>query len=73
MKSVLRAATDMYFLYEQYHHKIECLASRTEVASGRPAYVKYHAGVYSAVLGTDRVLEEALANAGSFQRIGESR
>jgi predicted RNA binding protein YcfA (HicA-like mRNA interferase family) len=68
-KAFLRAATCVYFLHEHFHHKVESLGFRLEVVTRRPVYVPYFRGVYSLALGTDHVLEEALANADAFARI----
>ena len=72
-RACLRAATYVYFLHEQYHHKVECLGLRIEVATGSPAYVPYHRNVYRRFLGTDDLLEEALANADAYRRLMEDR
>jgi hypothetical protein len=69
----IRAAVYVYFLHEHYHHKIECLGIRLEVASAQPWYVPYFRRVYSPSLGTDHVLEESLANADAFRRLREPR
>ena len=71
-RACIRAALCIYFLHEHYHHKIECLGFRIEVATGCSTYIPYHQKVYSPLLGTDLVLEEALANADSYLRLSVS-
>lgn len=67
----LRAAVVCLFLHEHYHHRVECLGIRLHVVTQKPLYVPYSKGVYNAVVGTDDLLEEALANACIFLRLSE--
>jgi predicted RNA binding protein YcfA (HicA-like mRNA interferase family) len=69
LKALYRAAIYIYFLHEHFHHKIECLGFRLHVVTGRSHFLPYHAKVYSHALGTDALLEEALANADCYGRI----
>ncbi len=68
-KPLLRAAFCVYFLHEQYHHKIECFGLRVHVASQNPVYSRYSKHVYRLLSGTDDQIEEALANADSYRRL----
>lgn len=68
--SLIRASVYVYFLHEQYHHKVECLGLRLHVVDRKSCYLPYDAMVYSPNKGTDQLLEEALANADVYQRIG---
>lgn len=69
-KACLRAAFAVYFLHEQYHHKTECFGIRNHVVLSRKVYVPYFKGVYLKLKGTDDHLEEALANADMWHRLG---
>lgn len=70
-KALLRAAFGVLFLHEQYHHKTESAALRMHVIERRPVYPDYHVGVYRHFAGTDDQIEEGLANADSWRRLGE--
>lgn len=63
------AAMYIYFLHEQYHHKVECFGLRLHVVRRTTSYLKYHKRVYTKAQGTDDQLEEALANADCFLRL----
>lgn len=67
-----RAAFFVYFLHEQFHHKIESLAFRLQVVMDRAVYHPYLTKVYDEAVGTDDLLEEALAHADIYLRIGTS-
>jgi hypothetical protein len=71
-KAVLRAAFNVLFLHEHYHHKTESLALRLHVVEQRPVYPKYFDQVYRVTAGTKDQIEEGLANADSYRRLGES-
>lgn len=68
-KALYRAAVYLYFLHEQYHHKIECLGFRLHVVERKSVYMPYHKLVYAPTKGTDDQLEEALANADCYRRL----
>src|SRR5262249_22577883 len=68
-KALYRAAVYVYYLHEQYHHKIECLGFRLHVVQQRSAFLPYYRHVYAATKGTDDHLEEALANADCYLRL----
>jgi len=70
-KALVRAAVYAYFLHEQYHHKLECLGLRLHVVERSSRYLPYHTMVYQATKGTDEQLEEGLANANMYARLGE--
>ena len=71
VKTLLRASFAAYFLHEQYHHKVECLAIRFYVVENQPRYVPYWKQVYCPSRGTNDLLEEALANADSYHRLAD--
>ena len=68
-KALYRAAVYLYFLHEQYHHKIECLGFRLHVVQRKSAFLPYHKLIYASTKGTDDQLEEALANADCYHRL----
>ena len=68
-KALYRAATYVYFLHEQYHHKIESLGFRLHVVTRKSAFLPYHKTIYAPAKGTDHQLEEALANADCYHRL----
>jgi predicted RNA binding protein YcfA (HicA-like mRNA interferase family) len=69
LKLLYRSALYIYFLHEQYHHKIECLGLRLHVVQRRSSYIPYHKLIYAGTKGTDGQLEESLANAESYLRL----
>jgi hypothetical protein len=68
--ALLRAGFAFLFLHEQYHHKIESLAIRLHVVERRPVYPRFKLQVANALRGTDDDLQEALANADAWIRLG---
>ncbi|RIK62647.1 MAG: hypothetical protein DCC65_17210 [Planctomycetota bacterium] len=70
-KALHRAAVYVYFLHEHYHHKVECLGLRLHVVTRASCYLPYHSSVYQKAIGSDDLLEEALANADMYRRLGE--
>ncbi len=68
-RALIRASTYSLFLHEQYHHKVESLGIRLEVVELRDIYASYSRLVYGSATGTDKQLEEALANASSYRRL----
>jgi predicted RNA binding protein YcfA (HicA-like mRNA interferase family) len=69
-RALYRAGVFLFFLHEHYHHKVECLGLRLHVARRKSAYLSYQSSVYRPTTGTDDQLEEALANAESYLRLG---
>ncbi len=67
-----RAGLYAYYLHEQYHHKVESFGFRLAVVTQQPLYHQYKARVYSPNLKTDHCLEEALANADMYRRLGDN-
>ena len=57
-------------LHEHYHHKIESLAIRLHVVLQRPVYPTFTMFVSHAVAGTDDDLQEGLASADAWHRLG---
>jgi hypothetical protein len=70
-RECIRAAIATLFLHEAYHHKIESFATRVLAAREQPVYPHYFSNVYRALINTDDLREEALANAESWRRIIE--
>jgi predicted RNA binding protein YcfA (HicA-like mRNA interferase family) len=68
-----RAAFYVFFLHEQFHHKVESFGFRLLLSSGQDCYRNYKKHVYRPSFGTDDCLEEALANADSYERLKEKR
>ena len=70
----LRMAFASLFLHEAYHHKTEAFAIRLQVTEKAPRYRTYHAAVYRSTTDppADHLLEEALANADSYHRVGQT-
>ena len=71
-KELCRSSLASFFLHEQFHHMVESLGIRMHVVQRRSAYLAYEAAVYRPTSGTDDNLEEALATANAYQRLGES-
>jgi len=69
-KALYREAIYLYFLHEHYHHKVECLGFRLHVVQRKSAFLPYHKLIYAGTKGTDDQLEEALANADCYHRLG---
>lgn len=67
----IRAALVSVYLHEHYHHRIECLALRLHVVTRIKLFIPYFENVYKPALGTDDLLEEALANASMYLRLQE--
>jgi hypothetical protein len=72
-KQLLRSAFYVFFLHEQFHHKIESLGLRLLVATHHDCYRPYKKNVYRPTYLTPDCLEESLANAESYRRLGEAR
>jgi predicted RNA binding protein YcfA (HicA-like mRNA interferase family) len=70
---LVRSAFSFLFLHEQYHHKIESAAIRMHITEQRPVYPRYARAIWPAVGGTNRDLEEALANADAHYRFGTQK
>jgi hypothetical protein len=71
-KALYRAALLTFYLHEAFHHKVESLGFRLHVAHRASRYLPYEKDVYQKTAGTDDQLEEALANADSYLRLGEN-
>ena len=72
-RQLLRSAFYVFFLHEQFHHKVESLGFRLLISTGSDRYRPYKAKVYRASYLTPDCLEETLANAESYRRLGEPR
>lgn len=72
-RQLLRSSFYVFFLHEQFHHKVESLGLRQLVSTGTDRYRPYKAKVYSRTFLTSDCLEESLANAESYRRLGEPR
>lgn len=62
----IRTAFLLLYYHEHFHHRIECLGLRLHVALRHQCYPEYSRAVYRPALGTDDLLEEALASAHSY-------
>ena len=71
--SLLRMSFASLYLHEVYHHKTEAHAIRLAVVERKPCYRRYWNSVYAPVVRPSGggALEEALANADSYRRLGE--
>ncbi|QYG93438.1 hypothetical protein HC251_14070 [Iamia sp. SCSIO 61187] len=67
------AAFFVLFLHEHFHHKLEGFGIRLALAdrAAPDHYLRYDRAVYRATVGTDDNIEEALANADAYQRLGD--
>ena len=72
-RQLLRSAFYVFFLHEQFHHKVESLGFRLLVATGTDRYRPYKRNVYRGTYLTSDCLEESLANAESYRRLVEPR
>ena len=70
-RTLTRAAIFIFFLHEQFHHSVESLGFRLHAVRQTSSYLPYKARVYRPLFGTDDCLEEALANANMWHRIGD--
>lgn len=73
VRDLLRSAFYVFFLHEQFHHKVESLGLRLLVSTGSDRYRPYKTNVYSRSFNTAACIEESLANAESYRRLGEPR
>jgi len=67
----IKASFLIYYLHEHYHHKVESFGIRTLITANKPAYLDYKAKVYRSLIGDTRQLEEAMANADAYHRLGD--
>jgi hypothetical protein len=72
-RQLLRSAFYVFFLHEQFHHKVESLGFRLLIATGTDRYRPYKANVYRPSYLSVDCLEESLANAESYRRLQEER
>ncbi len=72
-RQLLRSAFYVFFLHEQFHHKVESLGFRLLITTGTDCYRPYKANVYRPSYLTVDCLEESLANAESYRRLREPR
>jgi hypothetical protein len=68
---LVKIATLKYFLHEHFHHKVESLGFRLHTSiGGKSNYLSYKEKVYRPNLYTSKCLEESLANADVYKRVG---
>jgi predicted RNA binding protein YcfA (HicA-like mRNA interferase family) len=72
-RQLLRSAFYVFFLHEQFHHKVESFGLRLLIATGTDRYRPYKRHVYRQTFHTQNCLEESLANADSYRRLIERR
>ena len=70
-QSLARMGMSILYLHEAFHHKVESFATRLEMARLKPVYLPYSNGVYLPAMGTDDLLEEAVACAEMLTRLTE--
>ena len=63
-----QAAKLFLYYHEAYHHKTECFALRLETTHRVPLYVRGFQALYIQTFGTDKCLEEGLANAHALKQ-----
>lgn len=72
-RQLLRSAFYVFYLHEQFHHKVESLGFRLLITTGADRYRPYKTNVYRRTYLTVDCLEESLANAESYLRLSEER
>lgn len=72
-RQLLRSSFYVFFLHEQFHHKVESFGFRLLVSTASDRYIRYKRQVYRPTYLTSDCLEESLANADSFRRLSEGR
>jgi predicted RNA binding protein YcfA (HicA-like mRNA interferase family) len=70
-QQLARMALSVLYLHEAFHHKIESFAIRVEVVKQQKTFLPYQQNVYEKLLGTDELMEEALACTEMFLRLRE--
>jgi predicted RNA binding protein YcfA (HicA-like mRNA interferase family) len=64
--AAFRAARMFLYYHEAFHHKTECFATRLELTHRVPLYRTGFETLYQETFGTDKCLEEGLANASAL-------
>jgi hypothetical protein len=72
-RQLLRSAFYVFYLHEQFHHKVESLGFRFLIATANDRYRPYKTNVYRRFYQTVDCVEESLTNAESYRRLNESR
>jgi hypothetical protein len=72
-RQLLRSSFYVFFLHEQFHHKVESLGFRLLTATASDRYRPYKSNVYRRTFLTSDCIEESLANAESVRRLREPR
>jgi hypothetical protein len=72
-RQLLRSAFYVFYLHEQFHHKVESLGFRLLIATATDRYRPYKTNVYRRSFRTVGCIEESLANAESYKRLSEPR
>ena len=70
-KQLVRMALSVLYLHEAFHHKIESFATRLEVVKRQKVFFPYQQNVYRKLIGTDELIEEALACTEMYVRLKE--
>jgi predicted RNA binding protein YcfA (HicA-like mRNA interferase family) len=68
-QQLMRMSLSVLFLHEAFHHKVESFAIRSEVVRRQKVYLPYNENVYLPLMGTDELIEEALACTEMYTRI----
>jgi predicted RNA binding protein YcfA (HicA-like mRNA interferase family) len=70
-QQLMRMSLSVLYLHEAFHHKVESFAIRSEVVRRQKVYLPYNENVYLPLMGTDELIEEALACTEMYTRIKE--
>ena len=73
LKQLYLSSFYVFFLHEQFHHKVESFGLRLLISKNSKVYQGYKKNVYRKTYLSDDCLEEALANADSYKRLSEGR
>ena len=73
LKQLYLSSFYVFFLHEQFHHKVESFGLRLLISKNSKVYQGYKKNVYRKTYLSDNCLEEALANADSYKRLSEGR
>jgi hypothetical protein len=73
IRGAFRLGLAVLYLHEAFHHRMESFATGLEIVEGRKRYAPYCEQLYRPLLRarSDDLLEEALATAESYRRLGE--
>jgi predicted RNA binding protein YcfA (HicA-like mRNA interferase family) len=67
-KQAIQIARRFLYYHEAFHHRTECLSMRMEITHRVPAYTRGFVPLYQRTFGSDKCIEEALANAHALRK-----